>query len=218
MNICQLEPGYRQEGDVLIVEESVHSVKRGMFAGTGGIRLVLVQADSVVFEMGAFEDCQSLCEVVVTGSHCEIRADAFKGCENLEKFRAHGIQKIGYSAFMDCVNLSDVYGLDSTEFVGAMAFYRCKKMRNVDLPVCKTVEEGAFLGCELMRTVKVSGSCNFTISDGAVYASYDVAYVDPGCRIVCGGTDILAPPPEGFMNPPEDCRRLERCTAFGGEG
>lgn len=52
MNICQLEPGYRQEGDVLIVEESVHSVKRGMFAGTGGIRLVLVQADSVVFEMG----------------------------------------------------------------------------------------------------------------------------------------------------------------------
>ena len=163
--------------------------------------------------MGAFHGCRNLKEVVIEGECSSIGVEAFKGCVGLRKFSAkQGIQKIGYAAFHGCILLESLEGIDRVEKLGAMSFYGCVKLGPVlTFNSCRSIEEGSFLECEDLVCLRIPGSCEFTISDGASYASYDVMHVDPGCTV-----ERIEETFSKFMNPPFE--RLVECKAFGEMG
>ena len=106
-----------------IIDPSVNIVRRQAFAN----RRQLV---SVIFHDGV--------EIV--------EDEAFQNCRSLPRIKLTGVKEIGYGAFLDCFNLSNVALGDKLETIGVQAFCGCSLM-NIKLQSIRTVKELAFGHC-----------------------------------------------------------------------
>lgn len=80
---------------------------------------------------------------------------AFARCIFLKKVHLPPyLKRIESSAFMDCVNITEVTFGESLESLGKMAFYGCQCLKEVHLPSSlKSIDSGAFCACDGLTEV-----------------------------------------------------------------
>ncbi|MCD7843058.1 MAG: leucine-rich repeat domain-containing protein, partial [Clostridiales bacterium] len=95
----------------------------------------------------------------------EICDGTFQGT-NLESISIpRRITSIGYAAFQDCGNLSEVTfsGTSKLSYIGDSAFQNCSSLTNIDIPSgVTTIEDWAFQGCSALESVTLPDDEDFT--------------------------------------------------------
>lgn len=150
----------------------------------------------------AFHNCHILDSVIAPILE-DIDTGAFKYCTSLKNIYIDGAKSIGYYAFYDCVNLTQIthpsmhsgqlveniydeafYGcskLEHLEFMSAInigysAFSECSNLSEVVLPHCKLLGSNAFSNCTALRRVAIPNVEE--IGSGAFHNCYSLAFID----------------------------------------
>lgn len=138
--------------------------------------LMLVEGLEHVTYIGAqaFLDCKALESVTFGGGLTKIGKSAFKNCPLTQEcfnFPA-SLTEIRDEAFYNSSRVASVTIPAGVKLLGRRAFQNCKSLEQADIRVSGEVKEGAFRGCDLLRTVTVASSTH-TIGNNAF--SEDVA-------------------------------------------
>lgn len=72
------------------------------------IKIDLSNVEDLNKAIGAFKECTSLKEVILSSKVTYLPDEIFKGCINLEKINLENIKEIGKEAFKDCKNLKEI--------------------------------------------------------------------------------------------------------------
>ena len=82
---------------------------------------------------------------------------AFYKCENLYSVTIPPtVVYIGESSFLECKNLSHIYG-DINASIGTAAFAGCKSLCDINLKQCDFISNQAFLRCSTLSVISIPG-------------------------------------------------------------
>ena len=110
---CSIDYKYKQDS---FVPASLKSVVINGFIGSG-----------------AFEECNNIETVVISGATTTIGSRAFCRCRSLTTVTIlDGVTTIGYDSFEYCYNLSEITIPKSMTTIGNEAFYSCSKLKVVN--------------------------------------------------------------------------------------
>ena len=86
----------------------------------------------------------------------KIEESAFCNCSNLWKIAINSTVEIGYTAFEDCTNLTNVIIGDNVTSIGARAFYCCTSLKSITIPDGVTsIGAEAFGYCYSLTSVNI---------------------------------------------------------------
>lgn len=120
------------------------------------------QIDKYAFEESGIES------VNIPNGVTSIGENAFNKCESLKSVVISGNGKtIGKSAFQYCKSLKSVVLPDTVETIGDYAFYSCSNLESVRMPAkLKTIGNSAFYFCRGLKNVTIPNTVK-SIGDGA---------------------------------------------------
>ncbi|MCD8207018.1 MAG: leucine-rich repeat domain-containing protein [Bacteroidales bacterium] len=109
-------------------------------------------------EKSAFAKC-SVSVFHIPGTVKFIGASAFEGSPNLRRVELESMVRIEENTFADCPVYFWCRFPDGLESIGKHAFFNCKSIGELLIPVSLTsIEEGAFDGCSGIKSVYYKGS------------------------------------------------------------
>lgn len=109
----------------------------------------------------AFKDCTSIASVNIPSTVTDVGNLAFSSCPNLKTviISDGGLNRIGDSAFYNCVNLDKITIPKSVETIDRYAFAGCASLNSIAIPESVTsIGESAFSDCFLLTDVYHGGS------------------------------------------------------------
>lgn len=114
------------------------------------ISKISIWEETTKIDSGAFQNCTSLCSIVLPNSLTEIGREAFSGCTSLLSMAIpNSVTKIGDSAFSGCSSLFSIVIPDSVIEIG----------------------KGALGNCQILNEINVAeGNPSFISIDGALYS------------------------------------------------
>lgn len=113
-----------------------------------------IELPDTIVDIGRFNGCTSLEEIVIPKKVKVIERHAFFGCSSLKKVvLPQGLKQIGEYAFSECTALERVYIPDGAELIGDGVFANCTNLKKVRLS--KKIDTGSrtFLNCTKLTTV-----------------------------------------------------------------
>ena len=142
----------------------------------------------------AFENCESLENVIINCDLSSIGESAFNGCSSLTSISiADGVTSIGNSAFYGCSSLTSITIPDGVTSIGNSAFYGCSSLTSVAIPdSVKSIGSGAFQRCtSLIIYCEVA-------SRPSEWGEWSVDWNSSDCPVVwdCNNNDIAT---DGFI-------------------
>ena len=101
------------------------------------------------------DNSNNIKEYIIKPGTIEICAEAFLGCESLERVTIpESVRWIAKRAFSGCINLSSVTIGDSVEEIGSYAFSECTGLRSVSFgKSCTSIRRGAFFRCLMLTDI-----------------------------------------------------------------
>lgn len=120
---------------------------------------VTIPQSMQIIEDYAFEDCESITELVIPDGVTRIGKGAFKNCENLQSVKIPGsVKNIDDEAFYGCARLTQIALDEGVKTIGEAAFANCASLAEITVPKSmKQIAEGAFSGCENLKQVTFAG-------------------------------------------------------------
>ena len=111
----------------------------------------------------AFQDCNSLENILIYGPLTCISRDTFKGCESLKRMVIPAlVTVIGQGAFEECCSLERVIMPESLTVIGNKAFKHCSRLLEISIPRrVQTIEVDAFIGCVSLRSIYMHTSLGY---------------------------------------------------------
>ena len=105
----------------------------------------------------AFENCNSITEVIFPSSIIEIKDYAFKGCDSLTKISLNnGLQTIGKGSFYECLKLPNIIVPNTVVYIGESSFYRCLNLDEISLSnEMLTISKNTFNGCVKLKKLQL---------------------------------------------------------------
>lgn len=111
-------------------------------------------ANLKIIEGETFYGCSSLKEIDLTNI-VSIGGNVFNGCSSLTKVNGFGhFTEVPEGMFNGCQSLETI-DLSKVENIGNEAFASCNSIKNIDIPLCKTLGYGVFLNCQSLETVNL---------------------------------------------------------------
>lgn len=109
----------------------------------------------------AFENNDTIKEVVIPASVKTIEGSAFYNCTALESVKILGAVTIADSAFNSCTSLKEVSLPDTLETIGDNAFRACAALETLELPEGITViGDKTFRECAALKTINLPTTLN----------------------------------------------------------
>lgn len=152
------------------VDESTTAIGNRSFSFCNRLELVHFGPKVTTICEYAFDNCNSLLFVDLTGSACTlIQEGAFSGCISLKDISFGPETKIIEKyAFYHCYSLQTVYNGKNIERFGESAFTYCKKLHEFSFgPKLKIIPENMFKYCTSLRRVSLTGTSCQTIDSFA---------------------------------------------------
>lgn len=150
----------------------VHEIKAGAFAHAIRLKDVVVPANIVTIEDGAFADCPALedLQVDTANTHYNSRNDCHAilctwkgklkvvaGCKNTVLLS--DVRYLAPQSFAGCTALQEVVFPERMEEIGAEAFRGCTSLKEIAIPQgVRFVEDATFMGCTSLQRVVLSKS------------------------------------------------------------
>ena len=150
----------------------VQEIKAGAFAHANALKDVVVPANVVTIEDGAFADCPALedLQVDTANTHYDSRNNCHAilctwkgklmvvaGCKNTVLLP--DVRYLAPQAFAGCTALKEIIFPERLEEMGAQAFRNCTSLTEVTIPQgVRFIEDGTFMGCTSLRKVILSKS------------------------------------------------------------
>ena len=99
---------------------------------------------------GAFERCEKLRKIHISGDVIKIECGAFALCENLQTvIMTNSVREIGSYAFNECYSLKSINLSNNIEEIPDCIFTACKNLQTITLPnKIKRIRKFAFAHCE----------------------------------------------------------------------
>ena len=94
-----------------------------------------------------------------------IEAFVFNNCRSLRSLTMPSVTIIGYGAFIDCYQLTDLEIPEGLDTIGISAFSYCQRLGRIAIPLkSDMIEDDAFYGCPKLTTVDLVGGIHLTIA------------------------------------------------------
>lgn len=141
-------------------------------AKSGDITSCTIHEDTKVIADSAFSFCRNLTSISFPGD-CELRSigwQAFMNCGNLTQiYIGGGVEYIGERAFMFCSKLGNAYIGRRTKSISNEAFAHCSELNSIEIPAGVTeLGNSAFLYCRSLESVTFAeGSLLESIGESA---------------------------------------------------
>ena len=213
----------------------------GMFCGCENLKSITIGKGIKNIDPGAFEDCNNLSDITVSPENNNFsskdgvlfnkdKTELIKypvGNQRTVYSIPNTVKTIGYSAFHESVNLTDITVPNSVTSIGDRAFAGCTGLTSVTLGNGVTsIEDGAFYGCTGLTSITIpdsvtsigesafvdcTGLTSITIPD-SVTSIGESAFVDcTGLTNVTLGNSVTSIEDEAFY----DCSGLTSITIPG---
>ena len=151
---------------------AVQEIKAGAFAHANSLKNIVIPANIINIEDGAFADCPALedLQVDTANTHYDSRENCHAiirtwkgklmvvaGCKNTVLLP--DVRYLAPQAFAGCTDLQTVTFPERMEEIGAEAFRNCTSLKEVTIPQgVRFIEEGTFMGCTALHRVVLSKS------------------------------------------------------------
>ena len=151
---------------------AVQEIKAGAFAHANSLKNIVIPANVMNIEDGAFADCPALedLQVDTANTHYDSRDNCHAiirtwkgklmvvaGCKNTVLLP--DVRYLAPQAFAGCTDLQTVTFPERMEEIGAEAFRNCTSLKEVTIPQgVRFIEEGTFMGCTALHRVVLSKS------------------------------------------------------------
>lgn len=180
------------------------SIGSDAFCGCKGFTSVTLSDNIVSLGSGAFSSCTNLKTAKLTDNITTIPDSCFSNCTSLESIQTGKIKKVGYKAFYNCENLTDIsfandnnisevfenafenctnlteFALHDVQYIYDSAFKNCSSLIKVDLEgnkKLKSIEQRAFYGCTSLESIDIPATCE-NIHEQAFMNCESLYYVD----------------------------------------
>ncbi|MCQ2406361.1 MAG: leucine-rich repeat domain-containing protein [Oscillospiraceae bacterium] len=149
---------FRNDPELITIEfpSTVTTVEKSAFEGCLKLETVIITDNLVNIADNAFFQCEALKRV--------IKSDSSDARANLMALSATPVNpdkgsEISAGAFMECLNLTDIYIAEGVTSIGEKAFARCSNLKTVVIPSSvKSIGNGAFMTCTKLETIVVPDS------------------------------------------------------------
>lgn len=138
-------------------------IRKGIFIKYNGDDMIFMVPEGIKeIADGAFANCKSIKEIIISDSVKRIGVGAFYNCKALESIKMpNSIEQIGEDAFGGCTSLSSISLPNNIWFIGKRAFERCEMLKEIQIPYSvKRIGFGTFRGCiSIERVCILRGDC-----------------------------------------------------------
>ncbi|NLZ75792.1 MAG: leucine-rich repeat domain-containing protein [Erysipelotrichia bacterium] len=140
------------------IPSSVVSVAKYAFEGCNSLETILVSGSMKCVSKSAFTCCGSLKNVYIPDSITKIDDFAFAYCNSLTNIKIpNSIKHIGGSVFAHCISLKNVDIPEGVTSIGDSAFYGCEALVSASIPSSITKIGGSsFAYCNSLTSIKIS--------------------------------------------------------------
>jgi hypothetical protein len=147
----------------------------GERAFSGAMLKSIALPDSVeVLGSGAFERCENLMTISLSGSLKKIEADAFFWSGITYIIIPESVESIGERAFGQCARLSRAELPEQLSYCGKELFSGCILLENVTLPNnIKTIPEKMFYGCEKLSEIAIPAGVETIGANAFVHCKFN---------------------------------------------
>ena len=153
------------------------------FQGCTNLSQVIIPNCSAV-NAYLFASCTSLLSVSFPNCY-SIGENAFNGCTNLSTIYFPAVSYIGYGAFQNCSNLLEANFSALNSYISDYAFYMCRALSNVSLPMCTGLRQYVFAYCYSLASINLPSASY--ISYGAFLGCSALSIVKlPYCASIYG--------------------------------
>lgn len=166
----------------IVIKDGTTIIQEYAFIGCGGLVSIDIPYSVTEIGRGAFEGCDNLKSIAIPDGVTEIKDNTFRDCKSLENVKiGSGVIAIGEYVFQNCISLRnvnipegiemiDAYAFEfcnslekivfpeSLEVIGYRAFFSCDNLTSVTMPCSTYVSDSAFLICEKLSNVIITGS------------------------------------------------------------
>lgn len=127
------------------------------FEGMTSLESVIVPSAAYKIGNAAFKNCTSLKEAIFEGVPDTLGSYMFYNCQSLESVVFNEeIYTIPYQMFYNCASLENIEFKNTyLNSVGDSAFYGCKSLTAIPLPVKNNIYGYAFYGCEGLKEITI---------------------------------------------------------------
>lgn len=155
------------QADSISIPKSVKSIGKYSLTGNRKLTDLTLQSGLLTIGEGAFQNCENLKKVHISGSVNSIENYAFELCTKLSDIELeNGIKNIGRSVFRYCA-AEKIFLPDSIEFIDQQAFAECPNLKTVSLSnKMKSISYWLFDGCPELSEMVLPDSIE-TIDSGA---------------------------------------------------
>ena len=143
----------------ITIPDSVTSIKTCAFYKCSNLTIVTIGNRVTSIWNYAFSDCNGLTSIIVeqgnsvyhSAGNCIIKTASktlVAGCKNSIIPDDGSVTNIGYGAFYDCNDLTNITIPDSVTSIGESAFWGCSGLTSITIPDSVTsIGDHAFVGC-----------------------------------------------------------------------
>ena len=145
----------------VILGNGIKRIPDDCFNSLGKLQDVTVSSDILEIGDRAFKNCQNLSKIIC-GKGIGDFSSKDKNCETIksdsltstEKNSISHLERIGESAFENCVRFCGLELRNGLRFVGDYAFANCRSIESVNIPASiNSIGMGAFSGCVRLSSV-----------------------------------------------------------------
>lgn len=202
----------------LILPSTINRIDNFAFKNCTSLKKVEFVSDSdsdntkhITINLGAFEGCESLKEVIMPNRKVDFGDDIFKGCTSLNTIDISGasiayglgfcifegcfslnevilpndLEKIPAFTFKGCSSMWSINIPESVAIIGIEAFCGCSNLDNLNLPEnLKDIQDRAFFACKLPKKLKLPSQVYHIGQDAFRYSELEEIELSENLKII----------------------------------